>query len=75
MPKEHDMWGTGTGEALELVRHCKKLPREVGGTPPLQVFRAGLGSEKHGLVKSAPAHDREVETRWSLRLFSSQTIL
>lgn len=50
-------------EALELMRHSKKLPREVGSTPPLQGFRAGLGSEEHGLVKSAPAHERGVETR------------
>lgn len=38
MPKEHDR----IGEALELMRYWKKLPREAGDTPPLQVLKVRL---------------------------------
>ena len=37
--------------------------------------QAGCGSGQLGLVVGDPAHCREVETRWSLRSFSAQTIL
>ena len=37
--------------------------------------QAGCGSGQPGLVVGDPAHDKEVETKWSLGSYSSQTIL
>ena len=38
-------------------------------------FQAGCDSGHPGLVAGDPAHNRGVETRWSLRCFSTQAIL
>ena len=59
---------------VRVVTHWHRLPREAVAAPSLAVFKA-RGFEQPGLVEGVPAHGRGVETRWSLRSFSIQTIL
>ena len=63
-------------ETFPLVSPSKPRNRGCGCSIPSGIQdQAGCGSGQPGLVVGSPAPNRGVETRWSLRSFSTQAIL
>ena len=59
---------------MTVVMQWMRLLREVVHAPSLKARLDGNFGQ-HGLVQDIPTRDRRVETWWSLRSLSTQTIL